>query len=404
MFSSKNQFVLVGRQGKIYGGNGMSYFLQIALTACLATHLSAAFLGDPPDAHHPWAVHDDNRPQPVRVESAAVVGGAPSDAVVLFDGSEASFQNWEHVAPDHKRKADWSVKNGYLFGVGGAGYLRTKEQFGDCQLHIEWSHEQQLPGTGQERGNSGVFLPGGIEVQVLDNYNNPTYADGTAGAVYGVMPPAANALRAPGQWQSYDIIYRRPIVRGGVVLDEGSITVLMNGVVVQANAPLDGGGGWRKRKALNHRYPDVGSLSLQDHGNPVRFRNIWYRPLRPRPADGGTDGRLSEEVTAAKRAEIGADVRASAANMHGIDQTIRLLEAYMYDRDPAAWDVCDRQVTEVVQQLKTFSGEELAMRKEKVLELHKGLSYLQHFKFIPSGYAPAKELHQFAKAQRWLKR
>jgi len=99
------------------------------------------------------------------------------------------------------------------------------------------------------------------------------------------MAPAANALRAPGQWQSYDIIYRRPIVRDGVVLDQGSMTVLVNGVVVQDSTPLDGGGGHKERKALNHAYPDAGPLLLQDHGNPVHFRNIWCRPLRPRPAE-----------------------------------------------------------------------------------------------------------------------
>ncbi|MFT6236115.1 MAG: hypothetical protein ACJAU9_001201 [Lentimonas sp.] len=362
-----------------------------------------AFYGDAPDANHPWAVHDDNRPQPIRVVPAAVVGGAPSDAVVLFDGSEASFENWVHAKPADKRKADWSVQDGYLFGVGGAGYIQTKQQFGDCQLHIEWSHAQQLPGSGQQRGNSGVFLPGGIEVQVLDNYQNPTYPDGAAGAVYGVMPPAANALRAPGQWQSYDIIYRRPIVRAGVVLDEGSMTVLVNGVVVQDSTPLDGGGGWKKRKALNHPYPNVGPLSLQDHGNPVRYRNIWVRPLRPRATDGGTDGRLSEAATTAKRAEIGAELRASAANMQGWDQTMRLLEAQMYDSDPAAWDVCNRQVTELVEQLKVLPTKILEMRRKEVMRVHHALSYLQRFDTIAADYEPAKELREIADALGWLK-
>lgn len=378
--------------------------LPLAATICFAGSSNAAFYGDPPDANHPWAVHDENRPQPPRVEPATVPGGAPSDAVVLFDGSEASFESWEHVQPKDKRKADWTVQDGYLLGVGGAGYIQTKEQFGDCQLHIEWSHERQLPGTGQGRGNSGVFLPGGIEVQVLDNYNNPTYPDGSAGAVYGVMPPAANALRAPGQWQSYDIIYRRPIVRDGVVLDEGSMTVLVNGVVVQDSTPLDGGGGWRKRKPLNHPYPEVGALSLQDHGNPVRYRNIWYRPLRPRPADGGFDGRLSPEVTTAKRAEIAADVRASAAEMQGFDKMLRLLEAYIYDRDAAAWDQCHQHVTAFVERLQALSIEELKQQRQEILSLHQALSYLQQFEIIPADYVPAKEVREMADAQGWLER
>lgn len=378
--------------------------LTLFATACLVHSVSAAFYGDAPDATHPWAVHDENRPQPLRVEPAAVVGGAPSDAVVLFDGTEASFENWVHVKPEGKRKADWTVQDGYMLGVGGAGYIKTKEQFSDCQLHIEWSHERQLPGAGQRRGNSGVFLPGGVEVQVLDNYNNPTYPDGTAGAVYGVMPPAANALRSPGEWQSYDIIFRRPIVRDGNVLDEGSMTVLMNGVVVQDSTPLDGGGGWKRRKSLTRPYPEMGSLSLQDHGNPVRYRNIWVRPLRPRPADGGTDGRISEAATTAKRAEIAADVRASAADMNGFDQTMRLLEAYMYDLDAAAWDECNREVTAEVDQLKALSESDLEAQRDKVMGLHQALSFLKRFDMIPKDYLPAKEVHGIANAQGWLKK
>ena len=181
------------------------------------------------------------------------------------------------------------------------------------------------------------------------------------------------------------------------------MTVLANGVVVQDSTPLDGGGGWKKRKALNQPYPDVGPLSLQDHGNPVRYRNIWVRPLRPRATDGGTDGRLSEAATTAKRAEIGAEVRASAANMQGWDQTMRLLEAQMYDSDPAAWDVCNRQVTELVEQLKVLPTKVLEMRRQEVLNLHKALSYLQRFDIIPADYQPAKELREIADALGWLK-
>ena len=375
----------------------------LAGIACLVHTASAAFYGAAPDANHPWAVHDENRPQPPRVEPAAVVGGAPSDALVLFDGTEESFGNWVHARPEETRKAAWVVQDGYLLAVRGAGYIQTKEQFSDCQLHIEWSHAQQLPGEGQKRGNSGVFLPGGIEVQVLDNFNNPTYPDGSAGAVYGVMPPAVNALRAPGQWQSYDIIYRRPIVRDGVTLDEGSMTVLVNGVVVQDSTPLDGGGGHKKRKPLNQPYPDVGPVALQDHGNPVRYRNIWVRPLRPRPADGGTDGRLSAAATTAKRAEIGAEVRASAANMHGWDQMMRLLESQMYASDSAVWDVCNRKVSAAVEQLKALSTKELERQRQQVMDLHHALTYLQRFDIIATDYEPAKELCEIADRLGWLK-
>lgn len=378
--------------------------LPLAAIACFASSLSAAFYGDPPDANHPWSVHDENRPQPIRVEPAELVGGAPSDAVVLFDGTEASLDNWTHVKPDGKRKGDWIVKDGALQCVPGAGYIASKEEFGDCQLHVEWMAPPVIEHKrGQQRGNSGVFLMGQIEVQVLDNYNNPSYPDGSAGAVYGVMPPAANALRAPGEWQSYDIIFRRPIVRDGVVLDEGSMTVLVNGVVVQDSTPLDGGGGHKKRKALNHAYPDAGPLRLQDHGNPVRYRNIWVRPLRPRPADGGTDGRLSEAATMAKRTEIAADVRARAANQNDFDQMMTLLEAYLYDVDAAAWAECDRLVTLYVEQLQELSAEGLNQRRQDVLYLHKALRYLQR-DLIDSDYEPAKELREIADTQGWLKK
>jgi hypothetical protein len=390
----------------------MNYLLQITrrdvlfLTtiACLAGPLSAAFYGDPPDAHNPWAVHDDNRPQPTRVEPAAVAGGAPSDAVVLFDGSEASLENWFHIDPIDKRKGDWIVKDGALQCVPGAGYIATKEAFGDCQLHVEWLAPSEIKGNGQGRGNSGVFLMGQIEVQVLDNYQNPTYPDGTAGAVYGVMPPAANSLRGPGEWQSYDIIFRRPIVRDGVVLDAGSMTVLINGVVVQDSTPLEGGGGWKRRQSLDRAFPEQGSLRLQDHGNPVRYRNIWYRPLRPRALDGGTDGRLSAEATTAKRAEIAADVRARAAGFAGFEQTKTLLEAYMYDNDPAAWADCDIRVINYVSNLKDMPEDELIELRKEVLGLHHILSYLQKFEMLSVDHVPATELKNIAKSRDWLEK
>ena len=360
--------------------------------------------GDPPDAHHPWAVHDTNRPQPPRVEPADTNGGAPSDAVVLFDGTEASFANWVHQTPDDKRKANWIVTNGYMLVTKGAGYIASKEHFGDCQLHIEWSHEKQLPGSGQGRGNSGVFLMGQIEVQVLDNYENPTYPDGSAGCVYGVMPPAANALRAPGKWQSYDIIFRRPIVKEGVCVDEGSMTVLMNGVVVQDSTPLDGGGGHKKRKPLNHAYPNQGPLTMQDHGNPVRFRNIWYRKLRPRPSDGGTDGRLSVEDTKAKRSAIAKTIFDDAMSLNGFQKMTRLLESYMYDQQAKVWAQCNTLVTGYVDELKGLEAKELGAFKRDALHLEKILKYLIKHQMLDPNYSPSAELSALAIKQDWIKK
>ena len=283
----------------------------VLLTLALAPLTCAQFYGDPPDDTHPWAVHDLNRPQPPRVEPGKTPGAPPSDAVVLFDGTPASLANWIHEKD--KRKGDWVVKNGVLQCTPGAGYIVSKKQFGDCQLHVEWSAPVEVRGNSQGRGNSGVFLMGMTEVQILDNCNNPTYSDGFAGSVYGVMPPAANSLNPPGEWQTYDILFRRPVVIDGKVLDEGSMTVLVNGVAVQDSTPLEGGGG-HKGRSKPKAFPEKGPLKIQDHGNPVRFRNIWYRPLRPRQITGGTDGKLSPEATTAKRISIAAEIRADAAN------------------------------------------------------------------------------------------
>ena len=163
----------------------------VCLSALFALNTLAAFYGAPPDAAHPWAVHDDNRPQPKVVTPPPRVGDAPSDATILFDGTEASFQNWVHRRPADKRKNDWVVKDGALQCNAGSGPIATREAFGDCQLHIEWASPNAPEKHGQARGNSGVFFLERIEVQVLDNYQNPTYPDGSAGSVYGVMPPAA---------------------------------------------------------------------------------------------------------------------------------------------------------------------------------------------------------------------
>ncbi|HAV12161.1 MAG TPA: DUF1080 domain-containing protein, partial [Opitutae bacterium] len=239
--------------------------------------------------------------------------------------------------------------------------------------------------------------------QVLDNYQNPTYADGTAGAVYAVMPPAVNPLRGPGEWQSYDIIFRRPIVRDGVVLDEGSMTVLINGVVVQDSTPLDGGGGYKKRKALNTWYPDQGPLTLQDHGNPVRYRNIWYRSLRTRPVDGGTDGRIAEEVTMAKRAEIAADIRKEADGLDGLAKIEKLLTAHVYLYEANAWAESDTLVSAYVADLKTASNRQIDAQKSDILNLFKKLDYLEHHKIIDAGYQPRADLKAIADAREWLK-
>jgi hypothetical protein len=382
----------------------LSFIPYLAFIAAVVSPLTAQFpIGDPPDATHPWGVHDWNRPQPATVEPGARAGDAPSDAVVLFDGTAASFENWVHTKPKDKRRGEWYIDNGSLVCQPGAGYIATKQHFGDIQLHVEWmAPPVNEDKAGQQRGNSGVFLLGQIEVQVLDNFNNPTYADGTAGAVYAVMPPAVNSLRGPGQWQSYDIIFRRPIIKDGVVIDEGSMTVLVNGVVVQDSTPLDGGGGYKKRKPLNQAYPDVGPLTLQDHGNPVRYRNIWYRPLRPRPVDGGTEGRLSETTTMAKRSEIAAGIRSEAQSLEGLAKIEKLLTAHVYLYEATAWAENDALVSAYLAQLEGASDEQINQQRWDILNLYHKLAYLEYHKIIDLGYAPTVALKAIADARDWL--
>jgi len=358
---------------------------------------SAQFYGDPPDNTHPWAIHDNNRPQPPRVEPAKNPGGAPSDAVVLFDGSLESFtKNWSHT--NAKRKKDWKVENGSLISVGGAGTIASKAEFSDCQLHIEWSAPSKIVGSSQGRGNSGVFLMGKTEVQVLDNFNNPTYPDGFAGSIYGVMPPMANSLNAPGKWQSYDIIFRRPILKDGKVVDEGSMTVLINGVVVQDSTPLEGGGGHRAR-SKSRAFPEKGPLSLQDHGNPVRFRNIWYRDLRKRPVDGGTDGKLSPEATSKKRAEIAAKIRKDASTKKGKDKLLRLMESLYYQENADA----HAEAEKLGEQFVNDVSEKPDGRKGDVMQLNNAVKFLVKHKIMPSDHPGVGALRGLIEDNGWNK-
>jgi hypothetical protein len=231
-----------------------------------------------------WMVHDMNRPVPPVITPGEAscgdkVGIAPSDAVVLFDGNDLS--KWES-AKKPGQPAPWNMGTGYFETVKDAGYIRSKQKFGSCQLHIEFATPEKVIGSSQGRGNSGIFLMDMYEVQVLDSYNNRTYADGQCGALYGRNVPLVNACRKPGEWQTYDIIFHRPTFKNGKVDRKVRFTVFQNGVLIQDNVELQGGTNWIGQHALTDYVPhgDKGSLSLQDHGNPVKFRNIWVRELK----------------------------------------------------------------------------------------------------------------------------
>lgn len=225
-----------------------------------------------------WKIHDLNRPLPPVItpgtaSTQETPGNPPSDAVVLFDGKDLS--KW--VDKDGKA-AQWKVEDGYMEVAAKTGNISTRDSFGDCQLHVEFSEPTPAHGESQERGNSGVFLMSTYEIQVLDSYENKTYADGQASAVYGQYPPQVNASRPPGQWQTYDIIFHRPHFSGDKVQSPARVTVLHNGVLVQDNVSLTGPTAHGERPPYKPG-SDKMPLQLQDHGNPVRYRNIWIREL-----------------------------------------------------------------------------------------------------------------------------
>ncbi len=223
-----------------------------------------------------WRVHDKTRPLPPVVQPGAVVGAPPSDAVVLFNGMDMA--GWVSVKTGDP--AAWKVESGYMEVVRGTGNIQTAAQFGDCQLHVEFASPVEVIGNGQGRGNSGVFLMGRYEVQVLDNYDSPTYSDGTVGAIYGQHPPLANACRKPGEWQTYDIVFIAPRWdAGGKLVSPARLTVFLNGVLVQHDRAAQGPTGHKTVSNYDTPHPAEGPLMLQDHTNPVRFRNIWVRRI-----------------------------------------------------------------------------------------------------------------------------
>ena len=218
-----------------------------------------------------YHVHDGERPQPPVVKPGTGTK-PPSDAVVLFDGKDLS--KWQSVKGG---KAAWKVADGFMEVVPKSGGIRTKESFGSVQLHLEFATPTLVKGDGQGRGNSGVFLMGIYEIQVLDNYGNPTYPDGTVGGIYGQYPPLVNAIRKPGQWNTYDIIWEAPEFKGDKVSKPAFVTVILNNVVLHHRKQLLGP---TNHKALTPYSPHGnGPLELQDHGDLVRFRNIWIREL-----------------------------------------------------------------------------------------------------------------------------
>jgi hypothetical protein len=247
-------------------------FLAIGLSFAFVQNSPVGYTDTPILPGSPFHVHDPSRPHPPVVTPAAQPGGAPSDATVLFNGSDLG-----HWTPSRQ---PWKVENGYMEVTPNSGDLRSRERFGDIQLHIEWAAPEQLRGNSQNRGNSGIFLQGLYEVQVLDSYQNLTYADGQAGAIYGQWPPLANPARKPGDWQTYDIVFEAPRFDGATLLKPATLTVFLNGVLMHNRKELMGATVHRQLANYGAQAAEE-SIVLQDHQSPVRYRNIWVRRLRP---------------------------------------------------------------------------------------------------------------------------
>jgi hypothetical protein len=236
-----------------------------------------------------WRVHDADRPYPAVVTPGAVPGAPPSDAIVLFDGT--SLDAWQPQA------TPWPIEGGAMTSIPraegeGENALISKESFGDIQLHLEFRSPSPPEGSSQDRGNSGVIFMQRYEIQVLDAYNNATYADGTVGAIYGWKPPLVNPSRPPGEWQTYDIVFERPrFGPEGQLQRPAYATVFLNGVLVQNRQPWLGPSVWR-RVAEYEPHEDAAPLRLQDHNSPVSFRNIWVRRLPEEAASYDFEGEV----------------------------------------------------------------------------------------------------------------
>jgi hypothetical protein len=245
-----------------------SNFAATALLSCAAALAGAQA---PPPASPPYPAP---KTAPPIVTPGVTNADPPSDAIVLFNGKDLS-----HWRTDNGGPAKWIVRDGYMEVNPGSGGIATVEKFGDVQLHIEWATPSVVKGEGQERGNSGVFLMERYEVQVLDSYQNETYYHGQAGAIYKQWPPLVNASRKPGEWQTYDIIFHAPrFDEMGKVIDRARFTVLHNGVLIQNNVEVYGLT-YHDRAPVYIAHDPQESLALQDHGNPIRYRNIWIRRL-----------------------------------------------------------------------------------------------------------------------------
>jgi len=385
----------------------MKRAIMICMTMAAGSLLAGVY-GDVPDAKHAWAVHDRNRPNPVKI--SAEPGLAPSDATVLFDGTEESFRkNWTHKKTD--RKADWKVVNGAMESVKGAGYIETRDSFGDCQLHVEWASPVKVEGVGQGRGNSGVFLMGNYEIQVLDSFEtdpskdpnpNPNYADGQASAVYAENPPLVNASRKPGAWQTYDIIFHQPVWNGDKLVHPGSVTVLHNGVLTQDHWEMEGLTTHCKRRPLAPHATRL-PLAFQDHGNPVRFRNIWIREIPSRYANTTHGGPAADEkdVMALRRKTAAALYAKIDVSRKDASTLEALLEVVSYANEGVYREEAMRHARAYRDFVGGLDDAALQTRKNEITGLRRTVRTLHKGGVLPDSCALSAALEEICRRKGW---
>ena len=378
----------------------LSKFWMAAGAAVMVVYaVRAGLYGDTPDARHAWAVHDRNRPNPPKV--TAEPGQPPSDAIILFDGT--SLENWESTKGEPTK---WVLENGAMYPVKNSGTIKTKQSFGDCQLHIEWASPSEVKGTGQGRGNSGVFLMGSYEIQVLDSYEtyaredgsnaNPNYADGQAAAIYAENPPLVNASRKPGEWQTYDIIFHQPVWENNKLKHPGSVTLLHNGVLAQDHWEMEGLTTHCTRRPLSP-HADKLPLQLQDHGNPTRFRNIWIREIPSRYANTTHGGPAANEADVMALRKQTAAKLFEAANPGDANKRAalsRILEVLSYDKAEAHMQVFKKLADAYMQELGTLSPTQLQERKGDIIGLRNECNVLIRNKAFPEDCKLRAELQR----------
>ncbi len=384
--------------------------------AGISTSLFAGLYGDTPDAKHAWAVHDWNRPKPVKVEPGAKCGDAPSDAIVLFDGTAESLaKNW----CDRKGQPTlWKLgTEGDFYCVPGyknGGDIYTRGSFGDCQLHLEYRHDADVgkdnPGP-QMRGNSGVFIMGNYEVQVLESYYTrkddckvDNYTDGQAGSVYAENPPMVNPQRKPGEWQTYDIVFHQPVWKDGKLLHPGSVTLFFNGVLVQDHWEMEGLTTHCRRRPLAP-HATKAPLHFQDHGCPVHFRNIWIREIPSRWAN------TTHSTMSAKEADVMAlRLKTARELLAKIDQTkcdaAQVNQAYeviSYSKDASVLEPCKKIFAGYLAKLNALDDKALDAKKGELMGLKRSIDVLKRNKVV-EGCALCDKVLSVIEKKGWNKK